>query len=85
LFFFIPARPHTAKVSINFLTLNEMKMAFIRPIQHPQTFLFAYLKRNLLGYQAENLSELLVRIQVILRVIPGETLVEIFLEWMKRL
>jgi hypothetical protein len=36
-------------------------------------------------YCAENLSEPLVGIQVILRVIPGEILVEVFLEWMKRL
>jgi hypothetical protein len=36
-------------------------------------------------YCAENLSELLVRIQVILRAIPDETLVEVFLEWMKQL
>jgi hypothetical protein len=53
---------------------------------HPihQTFL-GYVKRNRIGYRAKNLSELLVRIQVILRSIPGETLVEIFLERMKRL
>jgi hypothetical protein len=38
-----------------------------------------------MGYHAENLSELLVRIQVILKAIPGETLVEVFLERMKRL
>jgi hypothetical protein len=36
-------------------------------------------------YRAENLSELLARIQVISRAIPGETLVEGFLEWVKRL
>jgi hypothetical protein len=36
-------------------------------------------------YRAENLSELLVRIQVILTAIPTETLAEVFLEWMKRL
>jgi hypothetical protein len=38
-----------------------------------------------MGYHAESLSELLVRIQVILRAIPGETLVDVCLEWMKRL
>jgi hypothetical protein len=43
----------------------------------PSDFLlFGHVKRNLMGYRAENLSELLVRIQVILRVIPGETFVE---------
>jgi hypothetical protein len=48
-------------------------------------FFHMKVKRNLLGNRAENLSELLVRIQVILRAIPGETLVDVFLEWMKRL
>jgi hypothetical protein len=38
-----------------------------------------------MGYGAENLSELLVRVQVILRVIPGETFIDVFFEWMKRL
>jgi hypothetical protein len=31
-----------------------------------------YVKRNLMGYRAENLSELLVCIQVVLRAIPGQ-------------
>jgi hypothetical protein len=44
-----------------------------------------YIKRHLMGRRAENLSEPLVRIHLILRAIPGETLVEAFLEWMKRL
>jgi hypothetical protein len=42
-----------------------------------------YMNRNLRGYRAENLSELSFRIQVILRAIPGEPLVEVFLEHMK--
>jgi hypothetical protein len=44
-----------------------------------------YVKRNLMEYRAETLSEILVRIQVILRAIPCETLVQVFLEWVKRL
>jgi hypothetical protein len=52
---------------------------------HMKLFLFGYVKRNLMGYRAENLCELLVRIQVIVRAIPGEILIEVFLEWMKRL
>jgi hypothetical protein len=36
-------------------------------------------------YRAENSSELLVRIQVIVMTIPGETVVDAFLEWMKGL
>jgi hypothetical protein len=47
--------------------------------------LFGYAKWNLMGYWAKNLSELLIRIQVMLRAIPSETLVKIFLEWTKRL
>jgi hypothetical protein len=43
----------------------------------------SYGKRNLVASFPEHLAELLVDIQVILRVIPGETLVE-FVEWMKR-
>jgi hypothetical protein len=42
-----------------------------------------HVKRNLREYRAKNLSELLVCTQVILRVIPGETLVEVFLEYTK--
>jgi hypothetical protein len=38
------------------------------------------VRRNLMGNHAENLFKLLVRIQVILRAIPGETLVQVFLE-----
>jgi hypothetical protein len=47
---------------------------------HMKPFLFGYLKRNLMGYRAENLSDPLVRGQVILRGIPGDTLVGFFLE-----
>jgi hypothetical protein len=36
-------------------------------------------------YRAETLSELLVRIRVILAEIPRETLNSVFLEWMERL
>jgi hypothetical protein len=36
-------------------------------------------------YRAETLSQLLVRIWVILAEIPGETLNAVFLEWMERL
>jgi hypothetical protein len=33
------------------------------------------MNRNLMEHHAENLSELLVRIQIILRAIPSETLI----------
>jgi hypothetical protein len=77
LFFSIPARPHTAKTLINFLALNEMERAPHSPDLAPSDFVFGSVKRTLMGYPAEDLSELLVRIQVIVRAIPGETLVEV--------
>jgi hypothetical protein len=49
-----------------------VKLGTLRP------FLFAYVKRNLMECRAENLSERLVCIQVILRAIPGETLIEVY-------
>jgi hypothetical protein len=74
-------------MSINSLALNKMKKAPHPPyspdLAPPDCFLFGHVKRNLIGYRAENLSELLVRIQVILRAIPSETLVEVFLQWIK--
>jgi hypothetical protein len=38
-------------------------------------FLFGYMKRNMMPYRVEYLSELLVRIQVILKAVLGETLI----------
>jgi hypothetical protein len=40
---------------------------------HMKGMEFGYVKRNLMEYPAENLFELLVRIQVIFRAIPGQT------------
>jgi hypothetical protein len=75
------ARRHRAKVSINFMALNEMKKAPRLPYSPDlaplDVFPFGYVERNLRGYCAENLSELLVRIQIMSRATPGETLVEV--------
>jgi hypothetical protein len=76
-------------VSVDFLALKEMKKT-LRPPYPPDLapsdlFLFGYVKRNLMKYRAENLAQLLGRFQVISRAIPGELLVECFLERMKRL
>jgi hypothetical protein len=38
-----------------------------------------------MGYRAETLSKLPIRIRVILAEIPRETLNAVFLEWMERL
>jgi hypothetical protein len=43
-------------------------------------FLFGYVKGKLMGYPAETLSELLVRIRVILAETVRETLNAVFLE-----
>jgi hypothetical protein len=48
-------------------------------------FLFGHVKGKLIGYRAETLSELLVRIRVILAEIPQKILNAVFLEWIERL
>jgi hypothetical protein len=45
--------------------------------------LFTHVKRRLIVYHADSLSELLVPIRVILSEIPRETLNGVFLGWMK--
>jgi hypothetical protein len=80
------ARPHTAKMSMDYIGLNRMKQAPHPPYSPdlaPSDFaLFGYVKGKLMGYRAETPSELLVRIRVILAEIPRETLSTVFLEWM---
>jgi hypothetical protein len=89
LFFSISAFPKTIIFSPSFLTLDEIKKdphpPFSPGLAPSDRLLFGYVQINLMGYRAENLSELMVRIQVILRAIPSETFVEVFLEWMKQL
>jgi hypothetical protein len=46
-------------------------------------FLFGFVKGKLMKYRAETPSELLVRIRVILKEIPRETLNAVFLERME--
>jgi hypothetical protein len=82
-------RSHTAKVSIDFITLNQMKQAlhppYPRDLAPLDFFLSGDFKRKLMGYHAESLSELLVRIRVILSEISRERLNAVFLNWMERL
>jgi hypothetical protein len=72
------AHPSTAKLSTDCIALNRMKQTahpFYSPDLTPLNFLlFVRIKRKLMGYHAESLSELLIRIRVILSEIPGETL-----------
>jgi hypothetical protein len=81
--------PHTAKMSRDHIGCNQMKQAPHLPyspdLAPSDFFLFGYAKGKLMEYCAETPFELLVRIQVILAEIPGETLNAVFLEWMERL
>jgi hypothetical protein len=69
LFFSIPAFPE--KTAFN----RAFRFSF--PMDQKTIVIYLHMKvnvkRNLMGYRAENLSELLVRIQVILCAIPGMT------------
>jgi hypothetical protein len=80
------ARPHTGKVSTGYITRNGMKRAPHPPdspdLAPSDFFLFGCVKRKLMGYRAENESELLVHIGVILAEIPRDLLNAVFLEWM---
>jgi hypothetical protein len=83
------ARPHTAKVSTDSITRNEMKRApdpSYSPDLAPSDFsLFGQVKRKLMGYRAESESELLVGIGVTLAEMPPDVLNAVCLEWMDRL
>jgi hypothetical protein len=83
------ARPHTAKMSRDYIGLNRMKQAPHPPyspdLASSDFFLFGSIKGKLMGYRTETPSELLVCIRVILAEIPRETLNAVFLECMERL
>jgi hypothetical protein len=83
------ARPHTAKMSRDYIGLNRMKQAS-RPPYSPDLapsdfFFFGYIKGKLVEYCTETPSELLVCIRAVLPEIPQETLNAVFLEWLERL
>jgi hypothetical protein len=82
-------RPHTAKMSRDYIGFNRMKQAphptYLPDLAPSYFFLFGSVKGKLIEYRAETPSELLVRIRVILAEIPEETLNAVFLEWMERL
>jgi histone-lysine N-methyltransferase SETMAR len=83
------ARPHTAKMSRDYIPLNRMEQAPHPPyspdLPPSDFFLFGYVKGKLMRYRTERPSELLVRIRVILAEIPRESLNAVSLEWMERL
>jgi hypothetical protein len=67
---------------MDYIGLNRMKQASHPPyspdLAPSDFFLFGYLKGKLMKYRAEIPSETLVRIQVILAEIRGETLNTVF-------
>jgi histone-lysine N-methyltransferase SETMAR len=83
------ARPHTAKVSMDYIVHNSMKRAPHPP--HPpyspdlapsDFFLFRYVKRKLMGYHAESTDDLFGQVLLIRGEIPLATLNGVFQEWM---
>jgi hypothetical protein len=83
------ARPHTAKVAIDYIVHNAMKRAPHPPyspdLAPSDFFLFGHVKRKLMGYHAEAAAELFLRVGAILAEIPRETLSAVFHRWMDRL
>jgi hypothetical protein len=81
------ARRNTEKVSIHFLALNEMKKARHPPhspdLAPSDFFLFGYVKRNLIGYRAGGYPSFWSAFNHC-EGIPGEALIGVVLEWMKR-
>jgi transposase len=83
------ARPHTAKVSMDYIVHNSMKRA-PRPPYSPDLapsdfFLSGSVKRKLMGYHAESADDLFGPVLLILTEIPRTTLNGVFQEWMTRL
>ena len=83
------ARPHTALRTLAFMAENSMK-----PAPHPpyspdlapsDFYLFGYVKGRLTGQEFESREHLFEAISDILRAIPNEKLMEVFLEWERRL
>jgi hypothetical protein len=80
---------HSAKVITESIVLNFMKQ-----VSHPpdspnlaplESVIFGHIERKLSGYDAESLSEFLIRIRAILSEIPPETLNTRFLGEIERL
>jgi hypothetical protein len=76
-------------VSADFIALIQMKQRPDPPSSPDWApsdfFVFDHVKRMLMGYHTDSLSELLVCIRIILWEIPRETLNAVFLDGMERL
>jgi hypothetical protein len=66
--------------------MSEKRQLTSPPLMAPPNFfLFGHVKRKLMEYHTENLSELVVCIRVILLEIPPKTLNAVFPNWVERL
>jgi hypothetical protein len=83
------ARPHTVKVTLNFMERNAMKRA-PHPSYSPDLvpldfYLFGHVKQLLRGHEFADRQALLHATEDILRGNEKVTLEDIFLSWMERL
>jgi transposase len=83
------ARPHTALRTRAFMAENSMKLAPHPPyspdVAPSDFYLFGDVKGRLTGQMFESREDLFDAIIEILRSIPMEKLMEVFLEWERRL
>ena len=83
------ARPHTAIKVIQYMDVHQMKRAphptFSPDIAASDFYLFGYLIDRLAELKFESPDELFEYINEILKKIQKETLINVFLEWEKRL
>jgi histone-lysine N-methyltransferase SETMAR len=79
------ARPHTAKLSTQYLNENRMKLTLHPPyspdLAPSDFYLFEYVKRRLGGVSFEDADQLLAAVEGVLEGIEKVTLQAVFLEW----
>jgi hypothetical protein len=83
------ARPHIAKLLIQYFNQNRVKSAPYPPysldLALSDFFLFGYDRRCLAGLSFEDASQLLAAVERVLEGLGKVTLQAVFLEWMDRL
>jgi hypothetical protein len=83
------ARPHTAKLSMDFLNANGMRKAPHPPyspgLAPTDSLLFGDVKRQLSGCAFNSAADLLAAVHHILDGYDRLTLISVFEEWMRRL
>jgi histone-lysine N-methyltransferase SETMAR len=82
-------RPHTAKLSTQYINENRMKSAPHLPyspdLAPSDFYLFGYAKRYLAGLSFENADQLVAEVESVLEAIDKMTLQGVFLEWMDQI